>query len=65
MVRRQPQDAIERFTYSLFHSKRCTDSSFSPEEWESFYCSAVYEGLAPLVYLKMRDAAFFPPEPVA
>jgi len=60
MVRRQPQDAIERFTYSLFHSTRCTDSSFSPEEWKSFYCSAIYEGLAPLVYLKMRDAVFFP-----
>jgi len=34
--------------------------AFTPEEWESFYRSAVCEGLAPFVYLKLCDSAFFP-----
>ena len=49
-------DSCNRFINGLFLSRQCSAPPFTPEEWESFYRGAVCEGLAPFVYLKLRDA---------
>jgi hypothetical protein len=54
-------DLNSRFIYDLFLSRHCNkDNPFTLDEWESFYGSAVEEGLAPFTYLKLRESAFFP-----
>ena len=53
-------DSCNRFINGLFLSRQCSAPPFTPEEWESFYRCAVCEVLAPFVYLKLCDSAFFP-----